>query len=352
MGGEKGKGAAKAILAALALLLAVAAFLIIGGLAIASGLDKPTGKLPPDGIVFEVPRGATGISVARRLAEAEALRSELLFRALMKIRGVEDRLQAGEYRVEPDMGGGRILEMMVEGRQILLRLSVPEGLSVREIAAAAEEAGVATAAEFLRSASDPSLAASLGLPGQTLAGYLFPDTYLLPKDAGAEALLRMMVGNYKRRLAEELPESSSIDAAEARKRLIVASIVEREYRRPEEAALMAGVFYNRLKIGMALQSCATVVYVLTERLGKPHPKRLFDRDLAVRDPFNTYVYAGLPPEPICNPGLTALKAAYRPESSDFLYFRLVDESSGRHYFSQTLDEHIKAAALAVKPGSR
>lgn len=352
MGASKRKGTAKALIAALAFLVALAAALLIGGLALASSLDRPTGKLPQEGLVFQVQRGSTGISVARRLAEAGALRSELLFRLMMKVRGVEDRLQAGEYFVEPDMGGGRILEMMVEGRQILIRLSVPEGLTVREVARAAEEAGISPSADVVRLAGDGALAESLGLPGSTLAGYLFPDTYLLPKDAGAEALLRMMVGNYRKRLAEELPESASLDPAEARKRLIVASIVEREYRRPEEAALMAGVFYNRLGIGMALQSCATVVYVLTERLGKPHPKRLFDRDLAVRDPFNTYVFAGLPPEPICSPGMTALKAAYRPEPSDYLYFRLVDESSGRHYFSQTLDEHIKAAALAIKPGSR
>jgi UPF0755 protein len=102
---------------------------------------------------------------------------------------------------------------------------------------------------------------------------------------------------------------------------------------------------------MALQSCATVVYVITDRLGKQHPSRIFDRDLKLDDPFNTYLHPGLPPEPICNPGLTALSASLRPATSDFLYFRLVDEASGRHYFSETLDEHIQAAALSVKPRS-
>ena len=103
---------------------------------------------------------------------------------------------------------------------------------------------------------------------------------------------------------------------------------------------------------MALQSCATVVYVLEDRLGKPHPTRIFDRDLAINDPFNTYLHAGLPPAPICNPGMTALTAAFRPATSKYLYFRLVDESAGRHYFAETLDEHIKAAVLAVKPKSQ
>ncbi|HOX92645.1 MAG TPA: endolytic transglycosylase MltG, partial [Spirochaetales bacterium] len=129
------------------------------------------------------------------------------------------------------------------------------------------------------------------------------------------------------------------------------SIVEREYRLPEEAPRMASVFLNRLKIGMALQSCATVVYVITQRLGKPHPSRLFDRDLEIPDPFNTYRQPGLPPAPIANPGLVALSAVFRPESSRYLYFRLVDEASGRHYFSETLDEHIRAGSLSVKPGS-
>jgi UPF0755 protein len=128
----------------------------------------------------------------------------------------------------------------------------------------------------------------------------------------------------------------------------MASIVEREYRSPDEAPVMAGVFYNRLKLRMRLQSCATVVYVITEIQGKPHPSRLFDKDIEIKDPYNTYTQRGLPPGPIASPGLTALNAAINPAETDYLYFRLVNQAEGRHYFSKTLDGHIQAAALYTK----
>jgi UPF0755 protein len=130
--------------------------------------------------------------------------------------------------------------------------------------------------------------------------------------------------------------------------VILASIVEREYRRGEEAPLMAGVFSNRLGIGMALQSCATVEYIITEIQDRPHPEVLSTRDTEIRDPYNTYIRPGLPPGPICAPGKVALRAALFPEKSNFLYFRLVDEASGKHYFSRTLDDHIRAGRLYVK----
>jgi UPF0755 protein len=135
---------------------------------------------------------------------------------------------------------------------------------------------------------------------------------------------------------------------ELNKRIIIASIVEREYRIPEEAAIMAGVFYNRLNIGMALQSCATVEYIITEIQGRRPPMVIYNRDLEIRDPYNTYLRPGLPPGPISAPGETALRAAFFPEETDYLFFRLVDLASGRHYFSRTLDDHIRAASLYVK----
>ena len=216
-------------------------------------------------------------------------------------------------------------------------------------AAAAEAVGVASAASVKAAAYDKALLASLEIPASSMMGYLFPDTYLLPPDAGAEALLRLMVETFRNRIAESLPEAEELSSLDIHSRIIMASIVEREYRLEEEAPLMAGVFWNRLRIGMALQSCATVVYAITENQGKPHPSRLFDRDLKIDDPFNTYMYPGLPPAPICNPGLTAIVAAFRPVSTKFLYFRLIDEAKGSHYFSESLDEHIKAGALYVKP---
>lgn len=338
--------------AALAFIILVVIVLGAGGLVALSILDRPPAAMPPAGVDIQVAAGESGNSVARRLTQSRAIRSELLFRMLMKARGLDQALKAGDYLIRPDMGTTAVLDMIASGRQILARVTIPEGASVEAIARAAETAGVASATSVIDAIKDRTLLQSLALPSPSAIGYLFPDTYLLPRNAGAEQLVRLMVETFRKRLAQEIPESLGLSAAELHDRVILASIVEREYRVPDEAPLMASVFLNRLRIGMALQSCATVVYVLSERQGKPHPTRLFDRDLAVQDPFNTYLHPGLPPAPICNPGLTALAAAFRPASSKYLYFRLIDESAGRHYFSETLDEHIKAAVLAVKPMSQ
>ncbi len=344
---------------ALHVLAASAAFMLVvaaaGGiavLALAASLDEPTGAIGPDGSVFTVGTGETGSSVARRLAQGGTIRSEYLFRLLMRAKGLEHSLKAGDYAIEADMGSSDILTMISEGRQALLRLTIPEGTGIRAIATAAETAGIAMADEVTAAARDEALLGRLGIPAASAIGYLFPDTYLLPRDAGGEAIVTLMVETMRARVFHAVPEAADLSPEEFHDRVILASIVEREYRVPEEAPLMASAFLNRLRIGMALQSCATVVYVISEVQGKPHPARIFDRDLKIDDPFNTYLYPGLPPEPICDPGLTALSAALRPASTKYLYFRLVDEAGGKHYFSATLDEHIKAASLTVKPRGR
>lgn len=343
----------------LVILVALLAFLVLfaivlgaAGLITMSVLDRPAATIPEGGVEFQVSAGESGNSVARRLAQSKAIKSEVLFRLLMKARNLDQSLKAGDYLIRADMGASSILDMIASGKQILVRVTVPEGSSVETAAHVAEAAGVASAESVLDAVSNPALLNSMALPAPSAVGYLFPDTYLLPRNAGAEQLVRLMVETFRRKLGEYIPESAGLSPIELHERVILASIVEREYRVPDEAPLMASVFLNRLRIGMALQSCATVVYVLSERQGKPHPTRLFDRDLTVQDPFNTYMHPGLPPAPICNPGLTALSAVFRPASSKYLYFRLIDEAAGRHYFSENLDEHIKAAVLAVKPESQ
>ena len=334
-----------------ALTLVAMLVLSIAGLSIVAYYDKSTGTIGPDGIAFRVGIGESGASVARRLAQKSIIKSEYLFRFLMKTKSLENSLKAGDYAISYDMGSSDILKMIAEGKQILIRVTIPEGASVKAVAQAAEAAGIASASDVLAAISSPELAAELGFGTSSLAGYLFPDTYLLPRDAGGKQLVEVMVSTFRARLLDAVPEAGALSAAELHQRIILASIVEREYRVPEEAPLMASVFLNRLRIGMALQSCATVVYVISEIQGKPHPTRIFDRDLQIDDPFNTYLHPGLPPEPICNPGLTALTASLRPASTQYLYFRLIDEATGKHYFSSTLDEHIGAASLAVKPRS-
>jgi len=303
------------------------------------------------GGVFSVQKGESASAIARDLESRGYIRSAAAFTLLVRLEGGASNLQAGTYRIEPGMGARDILEMLKSGRQAMIKLTVPEGLTIRQIAELVQELGITNKDEFLAAARSRALLAELGIPGDSAEGYLFPDTYFFSAGFPAENLIRTMAAAFFSRIGE-FPEAGSLSQEELRERVIIASIVEREYKDPDEAPLMASVFYNRLKIGMALQSCATVVYVMTEIQGKPHPEVLRDRDLKIPSLYNTYAQRGLPPGPIANPGITALDAAFRPAKTPYLYFRLTDEASGRHHFSATLDEHIDARRLSVKRSAR
>jgi UPF0755 protein len=231
---------------------------------------------------------------------------------------------------------------------MLVRVTIPEEVTLKKTARILEDSGICGAEEFLAASASPEILESFNIPGPTMEGYLFPDTYFFPLAYPAAKVISAMAENFFRRLADIAPEASYMGAAELNDRVILASIVEREYRIRDEAALMAGVFYNRLDMRMALQSCATVEYIITEIQGRPHPEVIYNRDLEIRDPYNTYQQRGLPPGPISAPGETALRAAFEPRSSDYLYFRLIDDNAGQHYFSRTLDDHIRAGTLYLK----
>ncbi len=181
-----------------------------------------------------------------------------------------------------------------------------------------------------------------------MEGFLFPDTYLFQRNFPAEKIVAHMVDTFFDNLREIAPGYTELSAEELYRKIIIASIVEREYRASDEAKKIASVFYNRLERGMRLQSCATVVYVLTEKQEKEHPKKLTYEDLEVESDFNTYTRGGLPPSPIANPGAVALEATFHPADTDYLYFLLQDPEDGRHTFSKTLSEHNEAYRLYIK----
>jgi UPF0755 protein len=296
-------------------------------------------------VLIEVRKGETGYSVGKRLEEAGLIRSRYFWYALSRF----DRnvVKSGTFRLEPPAAQLAIRKVLVEGRQTLEKVVVPEGSTLKKTARILEEAGICAAEELLRAAGDPEILSSYSIPAAAMEGYLFPDTYLFPKDYPAEKVIRAMADNFFFRIQEAgiVKRGEDLHAI-----VILASIVEREYRAEDEAPLMAGVFFNRLRIGMALQSCATVEYVITEIRGKPHPAVIYTRDTEIQDPYNTYVHPGLPPGPICSPGTLALGAAFQPRAVDYLYFRLVDPEAGRHYFSKTFDDHIRAGFFYTKQG--
>jgi UPF0755 protein len=319
--------------------------------------EDPEGALrrAEDGsMLIEVRRGESGLSVGKRLEEAGIIRNRYLWYLISRLDGNVNGafIKSGTFRLELPAGQLAVYRTLIEGRQMLEKVIIPEGFTLRKTARILEEAGICDAESLLRAAGDPALLSLYDIPGSTMEGYLFPDTYLFPKEYPADQVVRAMADNFFARIRELPPPGGEpVPGGEALRRLVtLASIVEREYRVGEEAPLMAGVFLNRLGIGMALQSCATVEYVITEIQGKPHPEVIYTRDTEIREPYNTYVYPGLPPGPICSPGALALGAVLRPQDSDYLYFRLIDAGAGRHYFSKTLDDHIRAGVFYIKQG--
>ena len=297
-------------------------------------------------LILEVRSGESAISVGRRLEEAGIIRTQFLWRILSRLEN--DHIKTGTYRIALPISQLGIYSLLVEGRQILVRVTIPEGATLKRAGNALEAAGICSAADFIAAASSERLRELYNIQGETMEGFLFPDTYLFPLAYPAERVVMAMADNFFQRLSYIVPNIHAMDMAEINRRVILASIVEREYRVAEEAAIMAGVFSNRLRINMALQSCATVEYVITEILGRPHPRVLYFRDLEIPSPYNTYRQPGLPPGPISAPGEIALRAAFFPATTNYFFFRLIDPATGRHYFSRTMDEHIQAGTLYLK----
>ncbi|MCL2440334.1 MAG: endolytic transglycosylase MltG [Treponema sp.] len=308
-------------------------------------------SLADNGAFFiDVRRGESSQSVGLRLERAGLIRDRYFWNLICRLE--KEHIKTGTYKIEEPLSQIALLKLFVSGKQILYRVTIPEGVTLKRAARILDEAGICSFDDFLASANDKAIINDYNIPASSMEGYLFPDTYFFPKEYPADKTVRTMADNFFGRIENISPSVKNMSSGELNRIVILASIVEREYRIAQEAPLMAGVFYNRLNINMALQSCATVEYIITEIQGKPHPSVLYNSDLEIRSPYNTYQRPGLPPGPISAPGEVALKAAIYPQSSNYFYFRLTDPASGRHYFSRTLDEHIRAGQLFVKPAWR
>lgn len=302
-------------------------------------LDSPVNSNRKEEIgEFRVNSGETLRHVIKRLKEENLIRSETF--ALVYAKWKKHNIKTGIYDFSPSFKTHEILDLLVKGgREELVKVTIPEGLTIRKTASLFAKTGLFTSEDFIKVAHDALLLKEVGFPFSSAEGFLFPDTYLLSKKDDAKKALKMMLKNFldKTSLISNFPK----DSEEIYKKVCLASIIEREYQLDEEAPIIAGVFTNRLKIKMPLQSCATVEYIITELQGKPHPKRLFWDDIQIENDYNTYLHQGLPPSPIANPGLVSLKAACNPQKTDYLYFRLIDAKVGRHAFSTNVRDHNK-----------
>ena len=317
-------------------------FIAVGALA---GFYMPASfDTNPAEQLFTIKLGTSVRTIAADLKAAGLVRSE--YAAYLYFRLFNKPIKAGTYKLSAALSVSKLCAYLQAGKQELIKVTVPEGLTVSKTAAILEERQVIAADAFRAAAKNTALLQSYGITSSSAEGFLFPDTYFFSYSETAERIVTAMLDNFFHKTAD-IPHFPA-DPAQRYEAVILASIIEREYRVPEEAVKIAGVFSNRLQIGMGLQSCATVEYILTEVQHKPHPERLLNKDLEIDHPYNTYKWRGLPPGPISNPGMTALYAACNPEKNNYLYFRLEDVEAGTHVFTKNLTEHAKAGAIILK----
>jgi UPF0755 protein len=283
--------------------------------------------------------GDSAWSIARRLEDQGLIRRAWAVVAAARLMRLADRLQHGEYRFAPSQPSLEILRAIARGDRVQHRVTIPEGYTVRQIAAALAAAGLADRERFLDLAlrnghrfARPTLD---GLPTTSLEGYLFPDTYLLPRGLDEAAVVERFLDEFDARVGPDVREAARTRGLTLHQLVTIASMVEREARVPDERPIVAGVIYNRLRRGMRLEIDATVLYAL----GEHRPVVTF-ADLEVDSPYNTYRRDGLPPGPIANPGTASIAAAAAPAEVPYVYYVL--RPDGRHHFSRTYQEHLDA----------
>ncbi|MBP5306147.1 MAG: endolytic transglycosylase MltG [Lachnospiraceae bacterium] len=284
---------------------------------------------------------------------AETLKSSgvIKYKTTFLIKAFEDgyagKFQPGTYEVSREMSLKDVCETLTyvetDNTPVVetTRFTIPEGYSVEMMGKRLEEKGLCKAEEFYAAANKTDYGYDFlnDIPdkGQKykLQGFLFPDTYEIYVGSSAEEIVMKMLDGFASHLKEFDGYSGDYSMYDL---VTIASIVEREAKLDEERPLIAGVVYNRLNINMKLQMCPTVLYAITE--GYYDVNQVLYSDLEVDDPYNTYVYEGLPIGPICCPGLASLKAAINPEESTYLFYHTDDETVGNHIFSETYEEHL------------
>jgi len=284
-----------------------------------------------------IPAGASAVSVGWTLAAAGLIEHPRLFAVYTQAAGAEQSLKSGHYRFSSGVTWPRILSAIRRGELVTVPLTVPEGFGLGQIAVRIAALSGVPPDSVLRLATDTALVRILSVPGPTLEGYLFPDTYRFVEGLSPLAVLKAMTRRYREfwtpyRLARR--DSLALNEREV---VTLASIVEKEARRPEERPIIAGVYRNRLRIGMRLQADPTVQFAL----GAPHQHLLYsDIERVADNLYNTYTHTGLPPGPIASPGEESLVAALWPADVSYLFF--VARPDGSHVFTRTEREHINA----------
>jgi len=297
-------------------------------------------------VCVTIDEGSSTTAIASKLADEGIINSKRAFVSYVRAEGLAVSLKAGEYLFDGTITVADVAQMLAKGSSSAsdIKVTIPEGWTIKQTAQAFADKGICSVDEFIDYCQNGDFAYDY-LPAKNtderLEGFLFPETYMVAQGWGAEQVVDMLLRQFDKVYTEELRNRCEAMGYTTLELVTMASLVEKEAVWESDRALISGVFYNRLQKGMLLQSCATVQYILGET---KYP--LLYRDLEIDDPYNTYIYQGLPPGPIASPGEACLQAALYPEETEYLYF--LAKPTGEHYFSKTLSEHNEAYKRYIK----
>ncbi|MGH9400212.1 MAG: endolytic transglycosylase MltG [Thermoanaerobaculia bacterium] len=322
----------------LLLLLVLLALAVVGYLF--DRLQHPPVLPGPAEVALVFPAGTPTWEIFHRLEREGVVENGRIAELYYRLTRSASALQAGEYRFERPMPVDDVIDRMVSGDVIRHTVVVAEGLTSQETFDLFLGQGIGSPKSFARALKSTELLPGIAFGVPDLEGFLFPDTYVATRSTTARQIVEMMTGVFHRHFTPDLREKAQAARLSAWQAVILASIVQKETGLTSEARTIAGVYWNRLRRRIRLQADPTVVYAL-KKDGK-WTGTLYRSDYAYDSPYNTYLNDGLPPGPICNPGLAAIQAAAGPEKTPYLYF--VADTSGRHVFSKTFEEHVQATA--------
>jgi UPF0755 protein len=290
---------------------------------IAVGIFASWVRLPAGPVSVTIPPGASAKEVAVRLSRAGIISSPVLFLPALYLSGKTRNVKAGIYLIPPRSSILTVIRLLTRGKAQYIRVTIPEGYEARQIADVLAAQGVVRRDRFLQLVRE-----------RKCEGFLYPDTYFFEAYTPEEKVIERMEQTFRKHFTPELAARAGELRLSELQAVTLASIIEREAVRAEERPLISGVFHNRLRKHWYLESCATVQYAL----GK-HKARLTFDDVQIKSPYNTYHVFGLPPGPICSPGIASIRAALYPAQTDAMFF--VAKSSGTHTFSRYFSEHLR-----------
>jgi UPF0755 protein len=299
----------------------------------------PPWRKPGEGLMeVVIPQGANAADIGKMLEETGVISSDKKFVFLAKIKGHEKRIKAGRYGFHKNMAINEVLNKLVKGEVRPVLVTIPEGLTIEEVADIIQKQVDIDKKRFIKLANDSGFVKRKDIEGKNFEGFLFPDTYKLEYGVTEKDIIERLVKEFWSIFNDSLKERSREIGFSIYQVVTLASLIEEEAMIEEEKPVISQVYHKRLKLNRALECDATIQYALTE-----HKSRLLFSDLKIKSPYNTYTHRGLPPGPICSPGETAILAALYPADTDFLYY--VARGDGSHIFSKTAKEHNKAIRM-------